>query len=135
MRVKPRGNDDDIGGKGIDPAQTGGKRVKIGVVAGAARQRQVQVRALPRALPALLRMAPEEGIEPCRIGMDRHRQNVAAGIEHALGAVAVMHVDIEDRGPQPGLPQPFGGNACIVEETEPAGEIGKGMVARGRHSA
>ena len=30
--------------------------------------------------------------------MDRDSQHIVAVIENALGAIAVMHVDIEDRG-------------------------------------
>ena len=50
-------------------------------------------------------VAPEEGIEPCRIGVDRQREDIVARIEDALRAVAMMQIDIDDRDPVVGLAQ------------------------------
>ena len=55
--------------------------------------------------------------------MDRHRQHVGARIEDALGAVAVMHVDIEDGDALVLGAQMLGGDRRVVHEAEAAGHV------------
>jgi hypothetical protein len=62
--------------------------------------------------------------------MDRHGEHVAARVEDALRAVAVVQVDVEDRDAAAGPGQPLGGDGRIVEKAEAAGEVGEGVVAR-----
>ena len=106
------------------------ERREEALVARAQGQRQVQVGALAGPCAAFLAMAPEEGVEGGRIGVNRDRQHVAAGPEDALGAVAVMDVDVEDRDPLVAGAQPLGGDRAVVEEAEAAGHVGEGVVAR-----
>ena len=73
------------------------QRFEKTLVAGFARQRQVEIVAEAGALAALVGMAPEERIEAHRVGMERDGQHVGARVEDALRAVAVMQVDVEDR--------------------------------------
>src|SRR5690606_13052349 len=81
------------------------------------------------AFAALVCMAPEKGIEPYRIGMERDGKNVSARIEYALVAVAMMQLHVED-GDAIGLsPQRLCRYGRIVDEAETAGDVGKGMMA------
>ena len=60
--------------------------------------------------------------------MERHGQHVGARVKDALGAVAVMQVDIEDRHARRILAQALRGDRRIVEEAEAAGDVGKGVM-------
>ena len=74
-------------------------------------------------------MAPEERIKAHWVGVQRGGEHVRPRIEDALGAVAVMQVDIEDCHPRSLLAQRLGGDCRIVDEAEAAGDINKGMMA------
>ena len=118
------------GAKAGDPRQRRVERREIGAETGAARQRQVQRRAFAFALAGLVGMAPEIGIVHPRIGVDRDEQDVAAGVEDVLGAVAVMIVDVEDRDPPPARgDRGLGGDRGVVEVAIAAEIVGAGMVA------
>ena len=58
-------------------------------------QRQVQIEAQPRALAGLVRVAAEEREIGVGVGVDRDGQDVGASVEDPLGAVAMVHVDIQ----------------------------------------
>src|SRR6056297_2743776 len=128
--VEAEGDHNGVSPEIHDPLQRPLQRSEVVVIAGLARQRQVEVvpDATPRA--AFGRMAPEERIEPFGIGMDRDGQYVVAIVENALRAVAVMHVDIEDRRAQARHTQPFGCDGSVVEKAEPPGQIAEGMMPR-----
>src|SRR5690606_6733550 len=99
------------------------------VVAGLASQRQVEVVAQSLAFAALVCMAPEKGVEPYRIGMERDGKHVSARIEYALGAVAMMQVHVEDGDAIRLSAQRLCRHSRIVDEAETAGDVGKGMMA------
>ena len=84
----------------------------------------------PRTGAAFMRMAPEKGIEPHRIGVDRHCQHVIAGVKYALRAVAVVNVDVQDRHPVPARAQPVCGNGSVVQKAEPPRQIAERMMPR-----
>ena len=118
------------GPQGRDAVQRRIERGEIGVVAGVGRQGQVQVAAGPVAGAALIGMASEEGVEFRRIAMQGNGQNVGPAIEDALGAVAGMNVDIQDCRALAAAHGILGGNRDIVQETEAAGRVGKGVMPR-----
>src|SRR6185503_5767267 len=105
-------------------------RSYILVVPRALRQRNVQISAEAGARTALMRVSPYERIEEGGIGMDRHREHVGSLVEDPLCAVAVMHVDIEDRDALMLQPKLRRRHRAVVEKTEAAGHVGKGMMAR-----
>src|SRR5690606_15730592 len=76
------------------------------------------------------RMAPEERVEAHRVGVNRYRQHVCAFVENFLGAVAVMHIDVEDRDAVVSRAQDFRADGAVVQVTEAACEILRRMVPR-----
>ena len=79
---------------------------------------------------ALIGMAGEEGIEIRRIAVQGNGQHVGPAIEDALGAVAGMNVDIEDRRAPAVAGGVLRGNRDVVQETEAAGRVGEGVMPR-----
>ncbi|CAN5182619.1 hypothetical protein BH10PSE6_BH10PSE6_10790 [soil metagenome] len=63
-----------------------------------------------------------------RIGMDRNGQHVGPLEEDALRAVAVMHVDVEDRDALVLAAQALRGDRRVVQEAEAAGHVGIGVM-------
>ncbi len=105
------------------------QHVEIGVVAGAERQWQVQVGADPLPLAALVGVAPDEGVEAARIGVERDGEHRGVAVEDALRAVAVMHVDVEHRDPGVALAQGSGGDRAVVEVAVSPGPVAIGVMA------
>ena len=62
--------------------------------------------------------------------MERNGQHVVPLVEDALGAVAVVQVDIEDRDSRRAGPQVLGDDGAVVQVAEAAGHVGEGVVAR-----
>ena len=56
--------------------------------------------------------------------MHRAEEHIVALIQNALRAVAVMHVDIQNRRLGAAVHQHLCGNRGVVEIAEPAGQIG-----------
>ena len=77
-----------------------------------------------------MRIPPNERIVGGRIGVDRHREDVLPLVKDALRAVAVVHVDIEDRNALMLQPKVASCHRAVVEEAEAAGHVGIGVVAR-----
>jgi hypothetical protein len=75
-------------------------------------------------------VAPEEGVEAGRVGVERDRQHVAAGVKDALRPIAVVQVDVEDGDPFGRIAQKLRGNRRVVEVTEAAGQVAEGVMAR-----
>src|SRR5690242_5316434 len=73
------------------------ERLDVAGIAGAGRQRDVEVGAEAGPLAALMGGTPDVRIEGRGIGMDRYGEDVRPRIENALRAVPVVHVDVEDR--------------------------------------
>ena len=115
--------------KGPDPLGRLGKCFEERLVARFPGKRQVEIVAEARPFAALAGMAPEEGIEADRVGMDRHGQHIGAGVEDALRAVAVVQVDIEYRNARRRLAQRLRRDRRIVEEAEAAGDVGEGVMS------
>ena len=84
-------------------------------------------RAGARAPLALV--AGEEGIEGAGVGVHRDEQYIAAREEDALGAVAVMDVDVDDGDRCEFGPHMLGGDGDIVEQAEAARQIAIGVMA------
>ncbi len=61
--------------------------------------------------------------------MDRNGQHVGPSIEDVLGAVPVVHVDVEDGHSIVVTSEPLGRYGGVVEKAESARHIGKGVVA------
>ena len=92
-------------------------------IAGAARQRQVEVGPLAVFHPGLGGIAPEERIKPFGMGMDRHGQHIIAVVKDALGAIAVMQVNVQNRRSAARGAQAFGGDGGIVQVTKTTGKV------------
>ena len=103
---------------------------QIAGVAGAQRQRQVEIETLADSVAQLLGMAPEIWVEHPRIGMERDRQHIGPVVEDALSPVAVMQIDVEHRHPLVAAPCPGRGDRGVVEVAESASHVGEGMMAR-----
>ena len=93
-------------------------RLYIVVIPRALRQRNVQIGAEAGAGAALMRISPHERIEEGGIGMDRNGEHVGPFVEDALRAVAVMHVDIEDRDALVLQPKLSRRHRAVVEKAE-----------------
>ena len=63
--------------------------------------------------------------------MDRHGQDIAAVIKDALCAIAVMHIDIQNRGSAPGFQKRLCGDGRVVEKAKSARQIAERVVPRG----
>src|SRR6476646_10053801 len=98
------------------------------VVAGALRQWNVQICAQARARAPFLRISPYIRIVEDGVGMDRNRENVGAFVEDALRAIAVMHVDIEDRDPLVLQLKLSRRHCTVVEKAESARKIAIGVM-------
>ncbi|MPL86073.1 hypothetical protein SDC9_32049 [bioreactor metagenome] len=131
MRVEPLRHHHDRGSETGDLIERTVERGEIPLGLGAAGKWQVQVVAEPRPGAAFLRAAGIERVELLRIDMQRDRQHVVTFVEDALRAVAVMHVDVEDRRAMAARAQILGRDAAVVEEAEPARDLAIGMMARG----
>src|SRR3546814_12958856 len=68
------------------------------------------------------------------VAVHRGEEHVRPRVEDALRAVAVMHVDVEDRQPRPAPRHRLRRDGDVVQEAEAAGEVGAGVVARDRKS-
>ena len=94
------------------------------------RQRQVEVAAQAGTDAALVIIAGEERIVAARVGMNRHGQHIGAGVEHLLGAVAVVRVEVEDRHARVPAAQALGGDRGVVQVTEPRRAIAPRVMSR-----
>ncbi len=77
-----------------------------------------------------MRISPDERIELRRVGMNGNRQHVGRFVEDALGAVAVMNIDVENSHTLMLQPQVRGRDSAVVEKTESARLITIGMMSR-----
>jgi hypothetical protein len=75
-----------------------------------------------------VRVSPDVGIEEHGIGVDRHREHIRLFVEDSLRAVAMMHVDIEDRDPLMLQLKMSCRHRAIVQKAESPGDVAKGMV-------
>ena len=102
-------------------------RVGEDVAGRVGRESHVDREARPGALTRL--------VDPTTPGvkrelMDSQVKDVGAVIERLLGPVTVMHVPIEDRHPFSFGNESGGTDRDVVEDAEPSGRGGTGMVAR-----
>src|SRR5258708_19610531 len=102
------------------------KRLNVAVVPGADRQRNVEIGTEPGTRAPLMRITPDEGVEEGRAGLDRNRQNFGPLVEDALGAVAVVDIDVEDRHALMFQAQMGGRDRAVVEKAKAAGEVAIG---------
>ena len=99
------------------------------VVPGVAGERQVHVPPPARPLTDLVGVAREVGEGGCRTAVHGDVQDVVAGPEDVLCAVAVVVVDVEHPGPAPGG-QVTGRHRRPVEQAEPAVVVAPRVVPR-----
>jgi hypothetical protein len=99
------------------------------VVAAFRRQRLVQGVAVAGPRAALVLVAREEGIERRGIAVQRGEKDVGAVVEDGLGAVAVVHVHVEDGDPGMARAHVLGRHRHVVDEAESPGHVGEGVVA------
>ena len=129
--VKAAGDDDRIGAETVKRGQDQPlHRFQIVVMAGAGGQGDVQVEAEALALPTLIRPARVQRIVP--VLMKRDRQHFGVGQEDRLGAVAVMHVPIED-GDAPCQAMCLcraHGNCDVVQQAKAIRPVGQRVVPR-----
>jgi hypothetical protein len=128
-RVKTERYDQRCGRKSANGLFGDAERLLIAVISGTFRQRDIEIGAEAGAGAALMGIAPDEGVEEGRIGVDRNRQHVGPFVENALRTVAVMDVDVEDRHALMLEPQMGCRDCAVVEETEAARQIAVGMMA------
>ena len=95
--IEPERDDQRRGREGADAGESSVERLEKRRVARAVRQRQVQIEAEPGAAAGLLCVPSVEREVVRRVGVNLDRQDFRALVEDALRAVAVMHVDVEDR--------------------------------------
>ena len=97
-------------------------------VSAAAFHGQVQVGVLALRVARFGLVAPKERVKAFGMGVERDGQHVGAVVEDALGAVAVVQVDVEDGDFAALQRQLLGGNGGVVQVAKAAGQFGKGVV-------
>src|SRR4029078_8246668 len=89
-----------------------------------------ETRAFARA--RFVGVAPEVGVLGVGFGVEGDEEDVAAGVEDVLGAVAVVVVDVEDGDAGfAGHDEALGGGGGVVEVAEASAVVGAGVVAGG----
>ena len=94
-------------------------------------QRQVEVEALARPRPDLVRRAGEIGIFGRRLAVQRHEEDVGALPEDLLSAVAVVRVVVDHDHALAPVGEGRRGDGHVVEQAEPH-RLVRGRVVPGR---
>ena len=124
MRVDAGVVEDDVRAGRPVAGQRVREHLEISAVAEAVRQREVEMRA---------RLARGK----LRLGVQRQRQHVGAACEDARGAVALVHVAVDDEHPRDAafVEQRLGGDGHVVEDAEAGAALGTGVVRAAGHVA
>ena len=127
MGVETGGDDQPVRGEALDHRHH--DRVERGaerVARGAGRERQVEVRPDTVAGTGLAQQ-PGAGVERRLVG--RHVEDARVVVEHVLGAVAVVHVPVDDRHALAAGGELGGADRGVVEEAETHRPVVDGVMA------
>nr|GEU28338.1 hypothetical protein [Tanacetum cinerariifolium] len=129
-RVHAQRHHQRIGAKAAQADARRFQRGKPGVSRAALGQRQVHIESQSGAVAPFVGVAQIKRVLAARVGVDRDEQHVAAVVENALGAVAVVVVEVED-GHLAGavVEQVLGGQRGVIEKTVTAEKILARVVA------
>jgi hypothetical protein len=104
------------------------ERLDIGAVSAAGRQRHIEVEPAPCAAAYIVRAAALDGI--AGILMQRNREHARVLVKRVLGAVAVVHIPVDNGNPLDtvhGL-RMLDGQSDIAENAKPAPSVGLGVM-------
>ena len=102
------------------------QRRGVRVVVAACGQRHVEREANARALACLCSAAAEVGVRAVGVAVEGEEEDVRAGVEDVLGAVAVVVVDVDDGDALAVAGEKLGGDGRVVDEAVPALKNGIG---------